>query len=101
MLKLEQQREFLIRSAENHEVMAAGMRGKADCILTIIDALMRDLDGWRGSRDTAVLVRPFYMDWVCKSMRGPSSGLCLALRLPAPGRGGLGDLVHLLAGVPR
>ena len=44
MLKLEQQREFLIRSAENHEVMAADMRGKADYLSTIIDALRRDLD---------------------------------------------------------
>ena len=45
LLNLEQQREFLIRSAENHEVTAADMRGKADYISAIIDALKRDLDG--------------------------------------------------------
>lgn len=44
LLNLEQQREFLIRSAENHEVTAADMRGKAAYLSTLIDALRQDLD---------------------------------------------------------
>lgn len=48
MLRLEHDHALMIKSAQNHEAIAADMRGRAETAMNTILALRKELDGLDG-----------------------------------------------------
>lgn len=48
LLRLERDHALMIKSAQNHEAIAADMRGRAETAMNTILALRKELDGLNG-----------------------------------------------------
>lgn len=48
LLRLERDYDLMIKSAQNHEAIAADMRGRAETAMSTILALRKELDGLDG-----------------------------------------------------